>query len=214
MMATKDSVRVRLSRWSTKTNLLMAILGVLYLAFYSLEVVFSSQEQLVSFLETASTVIWVTFAIDVAIRLFVAESVATFLKSSWLEILALMIPFMRILRVFRVVVAVRGLRPFLKSRIETTGTYILLLLPLTWFTGAVAVLDAENKGVDSSITNLPDALWWSLATITTVGYGEFYPKTLEGKFVAGILMIMGIALFSAGAGMFASWIMGEKKSSK
>ena len=212
ILATKTSLRDRLTRWSGKTNLLLAILGVLYLVIYSLQVVFSSQEQLVRDLETASSVIYFIFAIDVVIRLFAAESFSKFLKSSWLEVLALIIPFMRILRVFRVVVAVRGLRPFLKSRIATTGTYIILLLPLTWFTGAVAVLDAEKGGTDASISSLPDALWWSLATITTVGYGEFYPKTFEGKFVAGVLMIIGIALFSAGAGMFASWIMGEKKN--
>ena len=210
-MTNKSSIRHALGRWSSKTNLLLASLGVLYLVIYSLEVVFFSQKQLVSVLEIASNVIWVVFAVDVVIRVIAAESVLEFLKSSWLEVLALIIPFMRSLRVFRVIVALRGLRPFLKTRIETTGTYILLLLPITWFTGAVAVLDAENEGVESSITNLPDALWWSLATITTVGYGEFYPKTLEGKFVAGVLMIMGIALFSAGAGMFASWILGEKK---
>ena len=211
-MATKSSFRDGIAKWSSKTNLLMAVLGVLYLAIYSLQVVFASQKQLVLELETVSTVIWLIFAIDVVLRMVPAQSVSNFLKTSWLEILALVIPFMRILRVFRVVVAIRGLRPFLKSRIATTGTYILLLLPLTWFTGAVAVLDAESNGADPSIANLPDALWWSMATITTVGYGEFYPKTFEGKFVAGVLMIMGIALFSAGAGMFASWIMGDKKN--
>ena len=210
MSAIKTSIRNHLAQWSGKTNLPMAILGVIYLAIYSLQVVFSSQVQLVSVLENASNIIWGVFAIDVVIRLFAAESVSKFLKSSWLEILAMMIPFMRILRFFRIVVAVRGLRPFLKTRIAATGTYILFLLPLTWFTGAVAVLDAEKNSPDASIGSLPDALWWSLATITTVGYGEFYPSTFEGKLVAGVLMIMGIALFSAGAGMFASWIMGEK----
>jgi voltage-gated potassium channel len=211
---TRKSIRDNVQKWSSKTNLLMAVLGLLYLAIYSLQVFFSSQEGLVGQLEVASNVIWVIFALDVAFRLVAAESVLDFLKSSWLELLALAIPFMRILRVFRVVVAVRGLRPFLKTRLAATGTYILLLLPLTWFTGGVAVLDAENGGPDASITNLPDALWWSLATITTVGYGDLYPKTFEGKFVAAALMIMGIALVSAGAGMFGSWIMGEKRKSK
>jgi voltage-gated potassium channel len=51
-----------------------------------------------------------------------------------------------------------------------------------------------------------------LATITTVGYGDKYPTTLEGQLVAAVLMITGIALFSAGAGMFASWIMSDKKT--
>jgi len=192
----------------------MAFLGILYLAIYSLEVVLASQVDLVSQLEIASNIVWVIFALDVAFRLLAAENLKIFLKASWLELLALAIPFMRILRVFRVVVAVRGLRPFLRTRLAATGTYILLLLPLTWFVGGVAVLDAERGAMDSTITNLPDALWWSLATITTVGYGDLYPQTFEGKFVAAALMIMGIALVSAGAGMFGSWIMGEKRKSK
>jgi voltage-gated potassium channel len=190
----------------------MAILGLLYLAIYSIQVVYSRDINLSNAMEVASIAIWLLFTCDVLIRLIGSRNIPKFLKSSWLEILALAIPFMRILRIFRVVVAIRGLKPYLKTRIAATGVYLLLLLPLTWFAGAVAVLDAESSNPNSSITNLPDALWWALATITTVGYGEFYPTTLEGKFVAAILMVTGIALFSAGAGMFASWIMGEKKT--
>jgi voltage-gated potassium channel len=88
-----------------------------------------------------------------------------------------------------------------------------MLVPLTWFSGGIAVLDAESTNPDASITNLREALWWSLATITTVGYGDKYPTTLEGQLVAAVLMLTGISLFSAGAGIFASWIMGEKKNS-
>jgi voltage-gated potassium channel len=151
--------------------------------------------------------------IDVLFRLFGSESIPNFLKTSWLEILALAIPFMRILRVFRVILALRCIKGFVKNRATATGTYILMLVPLTWFSGAIAVLDAESSNQDSSITNLREALWWSLATITTVGYGDKYPTTFEGQLVAAVLMLTGIALFSAGAGIFASWIMGEKKNS-
>lgn len=201
-----------LEKWQSKSSFPMAILGLLYLAIYSIQVVYSRDINLSNAMEVASIAIWLLFTFDVLIRLIGSRNIPKFLKSSWLEILALAIPFMRILRIFRVVVAIRGLKPYLKTRIAATGVYLLLLLPLTWFAGAVAVLDAESSNPNSSITNLPDALWWALATITTVGYGEFYPTTLEGKFVAAILMVTGIALFSAGAGMFASWIMGEKKT--
>lgn len=207
----KETLRVYLANWSSRSGWLMAILGLLYLAIYSLQVVFSGEAQMVQSLEVASSVIWGFFALDVLVRVISSKSLSDFFRSSWLEILALLIPFMRVLRVFRVLVAIRGLRPILRSRFARTSTYILLLLPLTWFSGAVAVLDSEQNLEGASITNLPDALWWSLATITTVGYGEFYPMSLEGKFVAGVLMITGITLFSAGAGLFASWIMGEKK---
>jgi voltage-gated potassium channel len=191
----------------------MAVLGVIYLAAYSIQVVYSSNKELVEQLEVASQIIWAVFVLDVIFRLIGSESIPKFLKSSWLEILALAIPFMRILRVFRVILALRGIKGFVKNRASAMGTYILMLVPLTWFSGGIAVLDAESTNPDASITNLREALWWSLATITTVGYGDKYPTTLEGQLVAAVLMLTGIALFSAGAGIFASWIMGEKKNS-
>ncbi len=199
--------------WESKSNIPMAVLGVIYLAAYSIQVVYSSNTELVVQLEIASQIIWAIFVVDVLFRLFGSESIPKFLKSSWLEILALAIPFMRILRVFRVILALRGIKGFVKNRASAMGTYILMLVPLTWFSGGIAVLDAESTNPEGSITNLREALWWSLATITTVGYGDKYPTTLEGQLVAAVLMLTGIALFSAGAGIFASWIMGEKKNS-
>jgi voltage-gated potassium channel len=199
-------------KWESKSNIPMAVIGVIYLAAYSLQVLNSSNQILVDQLELVSQIIWAVFVVDVIFRLVGSESIPKFLKSSWLEILALAIPFMRILRVFRVILALRGIKGFVKNRASATGTYILMLVPLTWFSGAIAVLDAEATNPDRSITNLREALWWSLATITTVGYGDKYPSTLEGQLVAAVLMLTGIALFSAGAGIFASWIMGEKKT--
>jgi voltage-gated potassium channel len=199
--------------WESKSNIPMAVLGVIYLAAYSIQVVYSSNKELVEQLEVASQIVWAVFVLDVIFRLIGSESIPKFLKSSWLEILALAIPFMRILRVFRVILALRGIKGFVKNRASAMGTYILMLVPLTWFSGGIAVLDAESTNPDASITNLREALWWSLATITTVGYGDKYPTTLEGQLVAAVLMLTGIALFSAGAGIFASWIMGEKKNS-
>lgn len=200
-------------RWESRSNIPMAIVGVVYLADYSIQVLNSTNQHLVDQLEVISQVIWFIFVLDVLFRLIGSESIPKFLKTSWLEILALAIPFMRILRVFRVVLALRGIKGFVKNRASATGTYILMLVPLTWFSGAIAVLDAESSNPERSITNLREALWWSLATITTVGYGDKYPTTFEGQLVAGVLMLTGIALFSAGAGIFASWIMGEKKTS-
>lgn len=200
--------------WESKSNIPMAVLGVIYLAAYSIQVVYSSNKALVEQLEITSQIIWAIFVVDVVFRLFGSESIPKFLKSSWLEILALAIPFMRILRVFRVILALRGIKGFVKNRASAMGTYILMLVPLTWFSGGIAVLDAESTNPEASITNLREALWWSLATITTVGYGDKYPTTLEGQLVAAVLMLTGIALFSAGAGIFASWIMGEKRVAK
>ena len=199
------------SSWQEKSNIPLAIIGLVYLAVYSLQVVYSTDAKLVDGLEVVSQVIWGLFAIDVIVRFVGTDNFLKFLKGSWLELLALALPFVRILRVFRVVLALRSIRGFVTNRASAAGSYIIMLVPLTWFAGAVTVLDAESTNPDSSITNLREALWWSLATITTVGYGDKYPTTFEGQLVAAVLMLTGIALFSAGAGIFASWVLGEKK---
>jgi voltage-gated potassium channel len=111
-----------------------------------------------------------------------------------------------------VLLAVRGLRIFVVDRARATGVYVALLAPLTWFTGAIVVLDVESGNSSSTINSLGKALWWALTTITTVGYGDLYPITTSGKFVAAVLMITGISLFSAGAGLFANWILEDKKN--
>jgi voltage-gated potassium channel len=206
------SIRKLAESLAPRLELPMAILGFVYLGIYALQVSNSFDKQTSSNLEIASWIVWSLFAIDLILKMFSTATLGKFFKSYWLELIALTVPFLRVLRVLRVLVAIRGLKPFMSSRISATGTYLVLLLPLTWFIGGVAVLDAENSSPSAHIQNLPDALWWSLATITTVGYGDLYPITGEGKAVAGILMLLGIALFSTCAGILASWIMSEKKN--
>lgn len=52
----------------------------------------------------------------------------------------------------------------------------------------------ESGNPDSKIRNLGDAFWWAIVTVTTVGYGDIYPVTTEGKIIASILMIIGIGV--------------------
>lgn len=203
--------RPRLQRWVGGANLPMAVLAFVYLVIYSIQVISTENSTVFNSLEIASNVIWAIFVLDLFLRLLAAESIKSFLASSWLEIIAITIPFLRMFRMLRVLVVMRGLKFMLQSRARVAGLYIAILVPLTWFMGAISVLDAESSNPESPITSLGTALWWSLSTITTVGYGDIYPVTFEGKIVAAILMITGIALFSAGAGIIASWIMGEKK---
>jgi voltage-gated potassium channel len=199
------------SKWENKSNIPMAFLGLLYLGTYTAQVLNRDNTNFVQQLEIVSVVLWIIFAADVLYRLIFSENISAFIRSSWLEILALTLPFLRVLRVFRVVIGLRGIKGFVQNRVNATAAYVLMLVPLTWFTGGIAVLDAESSNPDAIITTLREALWWSLATITTVGYGDKYPTTIEGQLVAAVLMVTGIALFSAGAGMFASWILSEKK---
>jgi len=67
---------------------------------------------------------------------------------------------------------------------------------LTWLTSAAAFTLAENVGSDRRVESFADALWWSAATITTIGYGDVVPVTIGGRIAGVILMIVGISTFA------------------
>jgi len=60
--------------------------------------------------------------------------------------------------------------------------------------GAIGLYLVEGNVPESKVTNLGDAFWWTIVTVTTVGYGDIYPVTVEGKIIASILMIIGIGI--------------------
>lgn len=75
------------------------------------------------------------------------------------------------------------------------------------FVAALAILDAERQGAEPNLTGFGDALWWAVTTVTTVGYGDRYPTTDSGRFIAGGLMLAGIALLGIVTASFASWLL-------
>ena len=72
--------------------------------------------------------------------------------------------------------------------------------------GSVAILHFETVP-EANIKGPEDALWWAVVTITTVGYGDRYPVTTEGRVLAATLMIAGVGLFGAFSGFVASWFL-------
>ena len=60
--------------------------------------------------------------------------------------------------------------------------------------GGIGVYLAEHKHQGANITNLGDAFWWAIVTITTVGYGEYFPLTLVGRLIAVLVMFSGIGI--------------------
>jgi voltage-gated potassium channel len=119
----------------------------------------------------------------------------------------------RMLRVFRVL---RGLRAtkilatlVVKRRAESAGLAACLVALLLLVFCSIAVLHFETEP-ESNIKTAEDAIWWSFATITTVGYGDRYPVTTEGRFVAAVLMCAGVGLFGTFSGFLAAWFIGTQ----
>ncbi|WP_324276688.1 potassium channel family protein [Blastococcus brunescens] len=85
--------------------------------------------------------------------------------------------------------------------------YVCGATSLIIFVAALALLDAEGDHPDANVDGFGDALWWAFATVTTVGYGDRYPITTEGRVIAAGLMLAGIALLGVVTATFASWLV-------
>jgi voltage-gated potassium channel len=68
----------------------------------------------------------------------------------------------------------------------------------------VAMLEAESRSSEPNITTGGDALWWSMVTITTVGYGDRYPVTMSGRVIATFVMVAGVGIIASLASILAS----------
>ena len=125
-----------------------------------------------------------------------------------LDLAILVLPMFRQLRALRVITVIsvlnRQLRDDARGRVVF---YVVGSVTLIGFVASLAVLDAERDVPGASITTFGDAVWWTLTTISTVGYGDRYPVTFEGRAVAGSLMVAGIALLGVVTASIASWFV-------
>jgi voltage-gated potassium channel len=120
----------------------------------------------------------------------------------------------RIARVFRILRVLRGLRAtkviaqlILDRRAESAFLAVCLVSALLTVSAAIGIMHIERPPV-GNINGPGDALWWALATITTVAYGDRFPVTPEGRMLAALLMIGGIGLFGTLSGFVTTWFLG------
>jgi voltage-gated potassium channel len=170
-------------------------------------------------LDYADYAVCTIFFIDFAISFAGAtDRRRYFMTWGWLDLLS-SIPMIdvtrwgRVARLLRVIRILRGLRAtkvlasfVIRRRVQSaflTASLVALLLIIFC---SIAILNFETA-VRSNIKTAEDAIWWSVTTITTVGYGDHYPVTSEGRIVAAILMCSGVGLFGTFSGFLAAWLI-------
>ena len=161
------------------------------------------------------------FLVDVIVRWRREGWSRGFWKWGWLDVLA-SIPFdaaFRTLQLVRIYRIIRVLRALYKLQEVATGTSLtekLLALPGVAFVmvlfSTTLMLEAERHAPDATIKTGGDALWWALTTVTTVGYGDTYPVTGEGRVIAAVLMLVGIALFGSMSAIITSKLILPKET--
>lgn len=161
------------------------------------------------------------FILEFASRFAAARDRRGYLRGHWLDLIAI-IPTVRGLRLLRVLRLLRLVRAFAGVYRSLAGVERLarhrglLALFVAWLGVAAisaAALYLAESGVNPNITSPVDALWWGVVTVTTVGYGDIYPITPEGRVAGAALMVLGVTLFAGITGTITSVLVAERQGS-
>jgi len=212
------SIRPLVAWWIRFSDVPLIVIAFFYIGIYSYQVLLPPGGLIQEDLQLIATFIYWIFFIDIVLRTMdffsttrADRSLKDFLFGNFLSIVAVAAPVFRSLRIFRLIIALRGIMSSSVRRAESAAIMVMTSFPIILYTSALAVLDAERDAPGSNIMNIGDAIWWSGITMTTVGYGDHYPVTLEGRLIAAGLLITGIAVISTLTAIVSRWIFAGEK---
>lgn len=179
-------------------------------------------ENVLSFMNALLTAI---FMVDFIMRLYTANNRRGyfFRQMGWADLIAsLPFPQTKILRLFRLFRVYRLTKEFgaralldvlIKDRAQSALLTLLLMGILVIEFGSMAMLRAESLAPDANITSASDAIWYTIVTISTVGYGDRYPTTNHGRAIGVLIIVIGVGIFGTFTGYLANLFLApvEKK---
>jgi voltage-gated potassium channel len=198
----------RLQRWESRSEWPLAAVAIAFLVVYSIQVLVQPPRPVYNFLRWVDLVLYLAFVVDYLARLILADNRLRWFFRHLLDFAIVTLPFLRPLRILRLVVLIEVLeRAFGDAFRGRIVMYTAVSAVLLVYSSSLAVLDAERHVPHGNIKNFGDAVWWSVTTITTVGYGDYQPVSFTGRIVAVLLMIGGISLLGMITATVAAWIV-------
>ena len=203
-----DQRQLLLEKVESFTEFPLLILAALMIPLLAGPLFWELTAQQESLFFTLDVMIWAIFAGEFAIRLAIAPRRVAFIRANWIDLVIVALPFFRPLRIVRLLVyttrLVTGARQLLGVRHLLVHAVLLVMV-------AATVVTTVETGPNAQITSFPDALWWAIVTVTTVGYGDISPTTGGGKAVAIVLMLAGITVFGVITANLAAWFTANKE---
>jgi voltage-gated potassium channel len=212
---TRDGVAYQ--RFSDAVDGPLLVLAILWLPVLIIPLVTTPSPPVAESLDAIDYFVWAMFVVEYLVKLYLAPSRWRFVRTHVIDLIVIIIPFLRPLRLARL------LRVLKMARVATVLTEVLsrarsilthkglhfVLLSVVLIIAAAAGLEVlfESGHRGSNIHNFGDALWWAMVTVTTVGYGDKYPVTVEGRGVAVVLMLVGIGLVGTVTATVASYFV-------
>lgn len=206
------------------TNIIIILLAFLSVGLLVYELSANHSKATIIIIHSLDIFIAMIFLLDFFFGLYLAQNKKTYFKSSWPELLSSIpvtqgifrsLRVLRILRLVRIVRIVARLKTIgsVANRIAHNSSKYIRTVAITItvvLAGAVSFFSMEY-GVNPDVGNFFDALWWSVVTATTVGYGDIYPVTWEGRIVGMMLMFFGIGLVGTLAGLVGSYLFNKRE---
>lgn len=206
-------------------NLLVLVLSIYVLVALLVDTLFKLPTEISRLLYYTDNAICAVFFYDFCIRFYRAENKWKFMRWGWIDLLSSVpaIEYLRagravrLIRLLRILRAVRSTRHLInhifRSRAQGAFTTVSVIAILLIIFSSIAILQVEDDP-NSNIKTAEDAIWWAYVTITTVGYGDKYPVTTEGRLIASVLMTAGVGLFGTFTAYVASWFVADKKQNE
>lgn len=209
--------RLELERkWDKITSIPLLLLSLVFLVAYAWPIIDPEMSpDWVTTCDAVQNIIWAIFIVDFVGRFVVAPKKWPFIKRNFVELIAIALPFLRPLRALRLLsVTAIGVRRFGAKLQNRVTFYVLSTAGMLWFITGLAITEAERGAEGANIANVWQGWWWSFITLATVGYGDKYPVTAEGQWVAVIIVLTGIALIGTVSAILAAWFVESVKSTE
>lgn len=197
-------------------ELLVLVLSLYSLGALTAELLLPLDPETRLLLRRADDFICAVFLFDFFVHLTLAPSKREFWRWGWIDLLSSIpeigwLRWGRVFRVFRITRALRSVQAvsehFRADRARATFVVVGLMSLIAVLFATIAVFELEHGLPGSNIHSAGDALWWSFATITTIGYGDHYPVTAGGRVVAVVLVVFGLSFFGAFTAFVASFFL-------
>jgi voltage-gated potassium channel len=173
----------------------MTLLSIVFLVALTLPEVINLGPGLHATLDAVTWLIWSIFAFELGLMTYLASDRRRYLRQHWVDVLTVLVPFLLPLRLLAIVIISARLWAEAKVLIYQRTFSTVAMTSLVSALAAATLVYVAERGGDGPIQTYPDALWWAAATVTTVGYGDVFPKTAAGRGIAFLLMLVGISVF-------------------
>ena len=216
-------VETRESKAGLYFDYAIQVLILLSVASFTIETLPDLETEIINYLETFELVCIVIFSLEYLIRLYIAKRKLKFIFSFYgiIDLLAIL-PFyltlgfdlrsarvLRFLRLFRLIKLIRynkAIRRFQNAFMMIKQELIMFSVVslILFYLSAVGIYYFENSVQPESFSSIFSSLWWSVVTLTTVGYGDIVPITVGGRIFTFIILMIGLGIIAIPSGMISS----------